>query len=1057
MAHNIPPTVLGAIAEGRAILFLGAGASFDALLAGHPTCITTDKVKGMLSDRFLGGGFKDRSLVTVADFARNEGSLRDVQNSVREMFISLEPNSFHNLVPMFRWKAIVTTNYDLVVERAYQTTPTHRQQLVPVTKDGPELQNALSGLNSVPYLKLHGCINNYTDTSVPIVLDSLEYSRFSKGRMHLVTAFKEWAMNSPIIFCGYSLGDENIKQILFDIGDASQVRPQYLYVTPGLTEIESRYWTARRIAPYSGTYAKFLADADAGIPAENRELASLFSANSLSITKWIPSHTTPSPSLTQYLSQEAIHVLPDAPPASTADAQAFFSGLDISFSPVYAGLDVRREQVDELLDQVVLDTLKSTLPKFFVLRGYAGSGKSVLARRIAIETSALLDAPLVVYLPEGALLRADLLLELQQLVQSRLYIFLDDLIEFGESLPAFLETLRAKSIPITVFACSRTNEFNIFGSRYTGKVSRDFEIGDLTEREIDTLLMRLSENKLLGPLNNYDEQERKLFVEKFYGRQLLVALHEITRGSSFEDIVLDEFEKITPRQAQQIYLDICTLHQCRVGARAGLISRLNGLDISSLNDELAGSLAKVVRTSYDHRYKDIVYRSRHEEIARMIFELAIPSAEQRAQQLKRILGNMELDYSSDNRAFFELVKGKRLAEDFEIKGLANSIFDAAEGSSPPTSYLLHQRAILELSHKNGDLEAANDLLRRAEVEVRNEGYGDSSIQHTRANLLRRRANSAMLTVEKERYRADARAILRPQLGHRDNFYPENIYGQLLLDEIHDAFEQAPTAEGGDVQNHSNADPTVRLINDLSTLVDDCLRQRPDDQSMTLLKAELLRTLGKSPNAIGLLERYSEKNPGSVPIVRVLAETLIQNGEVGKAIQTLRQALFGAPSDKSLNVALAKALIQHDEAKNGEAIIGHLRRSFSDGDSNYEARLLFARCNMLYGDLPRGKAEFDSLRRLYIDVREKARVLLLAPDGTLRRFVGTVAKKQSGYAFLATNELRFNVFFGKNHKDTKMWESLQEGSPVTFSLGFGFRGPMATDVEQAVMVDLLEQA
>src|SRR3990172_12188667 len=143
MARDIPPTILGAIAEGRAILFLGAGASYDALQAGQLTRITADRVKVALSDHFLGGGFKDRSLTTVADFARNEGSLLQVQTAIRDMFVALEPNSFHCLVPQFRWKAIVTTNYDLVVERTYQKTQGRLQQLKPVTKDGPELQNAL--------------------------------------------------------------------------------------------------------------------------------------------------------------------------------------------------------------------------------------------------------------------------------------------------------------------------------------------------------------------------------------------------------------------------------------------------------------------------------------------------------------------------------------------------------------------------------------------------------------------------------------------------------------------------------------------------------------------------------------------------------------------------------------------------------------------------------------------------------------------------------------------------------------------------------------------------
>src|SRR6266404_389401 len=110
--------IRSAIETGGAILFLGAGASYDALKGGAPVRITADAVKNALSDKFLSGAHKGKSLMTVADYARNEGSLQKVQAYIRELFVDLEPAPFHLLIPQFRWRAIVTTNYDLVVEKA---------------------------------------------------------------------------------------------------------------------------------------------------------------------------------------------------------------------------------------------------------------------------------------------------------------------------------------------------------------------------------------------------------------------------------------------------------------------------------------------------------------------------------------------------------------------------------------------------------------------------------------------------------------------------------------------------------------------------------------------------------------------------------------------------------------------------------------------------------------------------------------------------------------------------------------------------------------------------
>jgi hypothetical protein len=1041
MQTTIPAAILKAVESGNAILFLGAGASYDALLKGTPTRVYADTLRDRLADEFLGGAHKNKPLVTVADYARNEASLARVQGLVREIFLEITPAPFHLRIPTFRWRAIVSTNYDLVVERAYDQARSPLQTLSPVTRDGDELERALSGQNTLPYLKLHGCINNYTDSKVPIVLDSQEYAKFESGRENLVKAFAEWATQSPIIFCGYSLSDENIKEILFDIGDQSQSRDAYLYVSPQFDDIELRYWSARRIVPFAGTFSDFLETLDASVPEQNRKLATLLSRDSLSIAKWIPSHDAASDELTQYLTEELQHVVPQRPSAAGVDARNFYCGLDTSFGPIYSDLDVKRTITDEIVNGAVIDTLESTQPKLFLLKGYAGCGKSVLAKRVALETSRLLDAPLVVWLREGAVLRPPLIVELQKLVKSRLYLFLDDAIEHQETLPPLMELAHEKSLSITIVACGRTNEVNIYGQVLFKKVTAHFEIFDLSDDEVHELVSKLSAHRILGPLEQYSASERRLFVDKFYNQQLLVALHEITFGDSFEDILISEFEKISPRAAQQLYLDICTLHQSGVGVRAGLLSRVTGVPITKLNDYLNGPLSRVVRSGYETRYRDYVYKSRHNEIAKLVFSLAIRDPEARALQLRRILSRVDLDYSSDNKAFFELVRGKRLADMFERKELAISVFDAATQTSAPEGFLYHQRAILELNHRTGNLEMAAEFLKQAEVAPRRNGFRDSSIQHTKANLLRRRANLATTTVERERYRADARSILKPQLARNDSSYPEHLLGQVLLDELKDYFAK-PTRDGDDDASEIRERAVVRLTTELSKLIDDHLRTQPDDAAMTLLRTDFLKSIGKQPQALDVLKRFHAKNPEDTSITRVFGEALSSANQIDDGIEVLRGAVLVSPTDKAASLALAKLLIKKDEFANAEAILSHLRRSFSDGDSHYEARMLFARCNLLYGDLARGNEEFAQLRNSYMENRDRATFAVTNPDGDERRYSGTVVVRQAGFGFIACAELRFNVYFKKASLNTDAWSTVRQSTPIEFSLAFTYRGPTA---------------
>ncbi len=72
--------------------------------------------------------------------------------------------------------------------------------------------------------------------------------------------------------------------------------------------------------------------------------------------------------------------------------------------------------------------------------------------------------------------------------------------------------------------------------------------------------------------------------EEHANRQLLVALHELTRGYPFEKIVLDEYERV-PEKARRLYLDIATMHQFAVPVRAGTISRVSGVNFRDYQQE----------------------------------------------------------------------------------------------------------------------------------------------------------------------------------------------------------------------------------------------------------------------------------------------------------------------------------------------------------------------------------------------------------------------------------------------------------------------------------------
>ena len=96
MSIELPPALVSAVSEQRAVLFLGAGASRDAFHPRGKAIPTGPELRDRLCDHFLAGKLKDRGLSEVAEFAANETSLDEVQLFVADIFKDFQAAEFHN-------------------------------------------------------------------------------------------------------------------------------------------------------------------------------------------------------------------------------------------------------------------------------------------------------------------------------------------------------------------------------------------------------------------------------------------------------------------------------------------------------------------------------------------------------------------------------------------------------------------------------------------------------------------------------------------------------------------------------------------------------------------------------------------------------------------------------------------------------------------------------------------------------------------------------------------------------------------------------------------------
>jgi hypothetical protein len=244
-----------------------------------------------------------------------------------------------------------------------------------------------------------------------------------------------------------------------------------------------------------------------------------------------------------------------------------------------------------------------------LVRGPGGAGKSIALKRTAFEAATASNA-LVLWLNDDGALRPEIFFEIYELTTATIYLFVDQLALHVDKVYALFKYAQQKHLPIIIVGAEREADWNTYCGSLEDFDPIEKRIGNLSTDETRNLLDLLGRHSCLGLLSERNFDER---VEAFMGRadrQLLVALHELTQGKPFEEIVFSEHQNVHPEQARQLYLDIATMHQFGVNIRAGTITRISGIDFEDYQRDFFHPLENIVRIQTDKYSGDYVYRTR---------------------------------------------------------------------------------------------------------------------------------------------------------------------------------------------------------------------------------------------------------------------------------------------------------------------------------------------------------------------------------------------------------------------------------------------------------------
>lgn len=1041
MDLTLPDSLIAAVSQQSGVLFLGSAASYGAKHPEQHNIPSAVELKNLLSDRFLGGKLKDRTLAHVSEMCISETDLITVQSFVRDCFLPFEPAEHHLKIPSFFWHAIVTTNYDLIVERSYAAAGA-KQDLAIFVKDQQQFDTELKKKRSgLPYIKLHGSVDRVDDPDIPLILSTEQYVRYDKNRRRIFNYFQNFGYEFPIIFCGYSIEDPHIQTILFDLANNEIRRPRYYLVNSGLDEVERRYWEAHRITCINAKFSEFLDALDAAIPEANRALPRTLGGGAETVRNFYRvAGASESDVLSYFLTTDVDHVRLGIASAGGTPKQ-FYTGYDNGWGPIEGELDVRRRVTDNILVDAILaeESERQSLVDLHVLKGPAGHGKSTTLRRVAWEASSSFEK-LCLFLNVSGTIRLDAIQELYDLVQDRLFLFVDHAALHVEEISYAISELSRLNVPLTIITAERNNEWNVRCAALDEFVALEYALRPLSETEIHELLQKLERHEALGRLADFSYAERFTEFAERAERQLLVALHEATLGKPFEEIVRDEYERIIPAEAQTLYLDVCTLNRLGVGVRAGLISRISGIRFEDFKERFLAPLDFVVKSYIDSYVADRMYAARHSHVADLVFQLVLSDPEARFDQMIRILDGINISYSTDSEAFRGMIRGRDVAEIFASYELANQFYDRAAALVGDDPFLLQQRAIFEIHHPGGNLTKAEKSL----IMALDQAPYNKSIQHSFANLKRLQANFSENPILRDKHRLAARQQLRNLVG-ADARFPHGFHTKVLLlvDDLRDLLSEKDRKDLDGVEERRLVD----LIREIEATLNEGQQRFPYEEMFLTVEADYRTLLDQNNRAFQSLQKAFERNPRSEWVAKRLSQNLLEAGKEEEAKTVLLRCVADNPGSKPANYALARLYMRTGNDEERKQIPQLLRRSFSEGDSNFDAQFWYAREQFLRGELGQSIELFDKLKHAPVSPTSRTRVrgLVRNVEGSVRRFQGVVSKKEEAYLFVTCEGFPRDVYCNVRQANDEDWEKLQMGSEVQLEIGFNMLGPVAAAV------------
>jgi hypothetical protein len=700
LLHRLDPT--------RTSLLLGAGA---AVPSGAPTgAQLAQKLWRVVAN----SDSQSDDLIETSGILERRFGRRPLVDAVIQSLEKLSPTGGLLAIPRFPWHAIFSTNFDKLVEKAYQTNDI---PLVAI-RSNYDLTYRESTTETKLY-KIHGCISQ--DQSLgdkaSMILTEQNYDDFEKYRQSMFALLNSHLLTGDVLVIGQSLRDRHLAELI------KRVLKMKDEGAPGQVFLLIYDKDDLRAPLFEDRGARI---AFGGIDEFMHSLSNRVAASPLAVKP----HTSTLP-------LSIVSAVVDVAQAQLGESNVvrMFNGASAGYADIRSDSTFQRAQVDAEVARI-----SRRDASLLTIVGAAGVGKTTFARQAihrlhemgirGIEHRSDFNFQSAPWISYEADLRSK---------GDRAVLMLDECTRYMRQANLLAEHLAgiqepALSLVMTANAAQWAPRLKspVFFKR--GSI---IELSRLVDADLHSLVNLVERNRIVSSLVDaeYKSLSRQLQFARLRERcsaDMFVCLKNIFANDSLDKILLSEFDELPP-VAQEYYRYIAALESVGMRVHRLLVMRMLGIRADAVAGLLEGLSGIIDEFEINAREGIYGWSTRHIVIARKITDYKFSGLEELERLFEKIIESINPAVPTELQSIRDLCDAEfgigRLGDTSLRKRLYRSLIRVA-----PAERIPWHRYVRELL-REGNLEETSYAIRDAIAAVGSDG----PIDRYSVRLIERRA------------------------------------------------------------------------------------------------------------------------------------------------------------------------------------------------------------------------------------------------------------------------------------------------------------------------------